>query len=74
MILILHILEFESRNHTKFQISLSISLRENNALFNFNMQISKCSIHIKFWSKTLKNFLYKFQNMYNNFKYEFHDK
>ena len=35
------------------------------------MQISKCSMHIRFLSKTLKISLYKFQDMYNNFKYGF---
>ena len=38
------------------------------------MQISRCSIRIRFLSKTFKIFLYKFQDMYNNFKYGFHDK
>ena len=31
-------------------------------------------MRIRFWSKTLKNFLYKFQDMYNNFKDGFNDK
>ena len=38
------------------------------------MQVSKRPMHIRFWSKTFKIFLYKFQGMNNNFKYEFHDK
>ena len=33
------------------------------------MHISKCSMHIRFWTKTLTIFLYKFQGMHNNFNY-----
>ena len=29
-----------------------------------NVQISKYSMRVKFWNKTFKNFVYKFQDMY----------
>ena len=66
MFLILYMLDFENRKHTKFQFNWLISFRDINFLINFNMKISKCSICFRFWSKTFINFLYTFQDMYNN--------
>ena len=48
MILILYILDFENRKHTKFQFNWFISFQHINFLINFDTQISKCSMHIKF--------------------------
>ena len=73
MIIVFRIIDFENRKQTKFQINWSISFRDM-FLINFNMQISTCSMPIRFRSKSFNIFMYKFQGMYNNFKYGFHSK
>ena len=74
MILILNILDFENGKHRKFQFNWSISFRDINIIININMQILEYSMRIRFWSKTFNIFLYTLQDVYNNFKYGFHDK
>ena len=68
MILLLHILNFENRNHTQLQFNWSISFSDIIFLINFN---NLCKFHnvsctLGFEVPTFKIFLYKFQEMYNN--------
>ena len=60
--------------YEKFEFNLIYCFCDNKFLIKFNMQISVCWMCIRFWSKTFKLFLYKFQDMHNNLKYGFHDK
>ena len=50
LMMVMMVLDFENRKHTKFQFHWPISLRNINFLINFNLQISKCSMCIKFWN------------------------
>ena len=70
LIFILYILHHKNRKNAKFQFNWSNNFRD----IDFNMKISKCFMHIRFWNKTFNFFPLKFQDMYNNFKYGFHDK
>ena len=56
MIFLLCILNLGNRNHTKFQLNLSISFEDIKLLIKFNVQISKCFMCLRFRCKIfLKN-------------------
>ena len=57
MIFLLSILQNEDRRNIKFEYNWFISVRGMNFLINFNMQILKCFMRIRFRSKSFKNFL-----------------